>query len=57
MKCPFKKIVTVDTNIFGEKTTAVTFGDCDGLDCMACDVGVNPPDTKYIRGCKLIKEK
>ena len=56
LKCPFQKVITQETDIWGKKTTEVAFGDCDWRNCMAAKKCKH--DGKiYFDYCRLLKEK
>ena len=58
MKCPFKKIVTVDTETdwVGQTRTSVDFGSCDYFNCMAAIVHTNIYGSQDFKGCKLLEK-
>ena len=63
MKCPFKKVITIDTETdwIGRKVTAIDFGECDNLNCAAAVTSISHGSCgtkiKLFDHCKLMEEK
>lgn len=56
-QCPFKKIVETDIDIFGKKTTEVTFGECEWQNCMAAKTYNDCSGHTFFEYCRLIKNE
>jgi hypothetical protein len=61
MKCPFKKIITIDNTDIRGKITTIDFGECDDVNCAAAAtticLGSCGTRIKEFDHCKLMEGK